>query len=134
VSVSDKLNRLLDIIIDNVGRDKEVAEYPDMATLENFVVRRVVCRKNYQCSLCKVKVRNKCWRKANAYEKELELRKLIIHKKLDRETLQNMKMSELYRVASMLGLRFKLGSRITKNVLIANIMKKYESNLNKKEV
>jgi hypothetical protein len=123
-TVSEKLNRLLDLVVDNVKKEKEVAEYPDMASLEAYVVRKVVCKKNYQCALCKVQRRNKCWRQAQAHEKRLELRKMIVHKELDREKLIGMKMSELFVVASLLGLRYRFGAKITKNSLIANILKK----------
>jgi predicted DNA binding protein len=123
-TVSEKLNRLLDLVVDNIRKDKEVAEYPDIASLEAYVVRKVVCRKNYQCSLCKVHRRNKCWRKAQAYERRIELRKMIINKELDKEKLSSMKMSELFVVASLLGLRYRFGAKITKNSLVANILKK----------
>jgi hypothetical protein len=128
MTVSEKLNKLLDLVVANIGRG-EVAKYPDMRSLEEGVIlHKIKCGKKikYSCYACKIKSRNKCWRRVQACEKKKEMKKLV-NNGIDREMLQKMKMSELYMLASIVGVQFKFGSKASKGTIINCILKRIEN-------
>jgi hypothetical protein len=128
MTVNEKLNRLLDLVVANIGRG-EVAKYPDMRSLEErAALNKIKCGKKvkYSCYACQIKSRNKCWKRVQACEKKKELEKLL-NNGIDKEKLQGMKMSELYMLASIVGVQFKFGSKASKGTIINCILKRIEN-------
>lgn len=124
--ISKDLKKLLNIVVSDVERQKVKPIYPDLFSLSSMVSNVVLCKRQngekYMCELCSINKRNKCYKEAEKKKKKIELRKNLMS--LTKVELVEMKMSELWMIAGLLGLKFKIGSKITKAWMIKSILDK----------